>query len=261
MREKRLKKWTLARRGVQLAVIVLMASPLAGLRIFQGNLAAASLLGLRLSDPLAFLQVFLATGMVVPAFAGSALLVAGFYFLAGGRSFCAWVCPVYLVTELADKVRSRLGSGERSFALAGKGWLLALTLLVTLATGLPLFEILSPIGVFNRALLFGSWTALFLVAGILVVETMVARRLWCRSLCPLGGLYALLGRFSPVRVGFVRSRCNDCGDCTRACPVAEVLVPPLAGGAVLVSSGECTRCGRCVDVCAGRALTMTIGYK
>lgn len=261
MGEKRLKKWTLARRTVQVAVILLIASPLAGLRIFQGNLASASLLGLTLSDPLAFLQVVLATGVIIPAFAGSALLVIIFYFLVGGRTFCAWVCPVYPVTELADQLRSRLGGGARSFGLAWKKWLLALTLVVTLVTGLPLFETLSPIGMFNRALVFGSWTALFLVAGIFVVETTVARRLWCRSLCPLGGFYALLGRFSPVKVGFVRSRCTDCGDCTRVCPVEEVLAPSLAGGAPLVRSGECTRCGRCVDACAARALTMRISYK
>jgi ferredoxin-type protein NapH len=261
MTKIRLKKWTLARRGIQLAVILLMVSPLTGLSIFQGNLASASLLGLKLSDPLAFLQVVLAAGIAIPAFAGSALLVAGFYFLAGGRSFCSWVCPVYLVTELADKVRSRLGSGDRTFDLAWKKWALALTLAVTAVTGIPLFETLSPIGMVNRALLFGSWTGLFLIAGIVVAESIYARRIWCRSLCPLGGFYGLLGRFSPVRVGFRKSGCTGCGNCARACPVEEVLVPSLARGEPLVRSGECTRCGRCVDVCAGRALTMTIGYK
>ena len=38
-----LKKWTIARRGVQLAVIGLIAAPLFGLTCFQGNLSAASL--------------------------------------------------------------------------------------------------------------------------------------------------------------------------------------------------------------------------
>ena len=50
------KPWTTARRTVQLLMIALLASPLAGLTVFRGNLAAAELLGLPLADPLAFLQ-------------------------------------------------------------------------------------------------------------------------------------------------------------------------------------------------------------
>lgn len=261
MTEKRLKKWTLLRRSVQLGSVALIASPLAGVGIFRGNLESASLMGVKLSDPLAALQVMLASGVVLPAFIFSALLVAAFYFVLGGRTFCAWVCPVHLVTELGDKVRSSLRRGERTFPLSWKKWLLALTLVVTLLTGLPLFEIVSPIGIFNRALVFGSWTGLFMLGGIVVAETAVARRLWCRSLCPLGGFYSILGRYSPVKVRFSQAACSGCGDCVRICPVEEVLQSPIGEREALVKSGECTRCGECVDICPTRAITFTAGYK
>jgi len=255
------RRWWLPRRSVQLAVIALILSPLAGARIFQGNLASASLLGVKLADPLAFLQVVMATGLVIPAFAGSALLVAGWYWLIGGRTFCAWVCPVYLLTELADSIRGSFGSGARIFGLAGKQWLLVLTLAVSGATGLPLFEIVSPIGITTRAFMFGGGLSLLFLAGIVTVEMAFARRVWCRSLCPLGGFYALLGRSSPVKVRFAQQLCDGCGDCTRVCPVPEVLDPSLRCGAPLVSSGECTRCGRCIDICPTSALKPGVGYQ
>lgn len=261
MAKLRLKKWTLLRRSVQLGSVALIASPLAGVGIFRGNLASASLMGVKLSDPLAALQAVLASGVALPAFIGSALLVAAFYFVLGGRTFCSWVCPVHLLAELGDKVRRRLRSGERAFPLGTKRWTLALTLTATAITGLPLFEVVSPIGIFNRAVVFASWGALFLLAGILLAEIVFARRVWCRSLCPLGGVYSLLGSFSPVKVRFNHGACSGCGDCARVCPVEEVLRSPIGERKTLVDSGECTRCGECVDICPTRALRFTAGYK
>ncbi len=253
------RRWRLARRTTQVAIILLILSPLAGLHVFQGNLASATLFGVRLTDPLAALQVMLAGRGIVPAFAGSALLVAGLYFLLGGRTFCSWVCPVYLLTELSDKLRTRLGSGDNTYSLKLKLGTLLLTVIVTTVTGLPFFETLSPIGIFNRALLFDGGVALLLIAALLLVEITVSRRLWCRSICPAGGLYSLVGRFSPVRIKYNRARCSACGNCMKACPVEEVLVPSLMTGAPTVLSGECTRCGRCIDTCPEGALRMGIG--
>jgi ferredoxin-type protein NapH len=237
-----------------------MLVPLAGLGFFRGNLASAELLGLVLADPLALLQVVLATGIVVPAFVGAALMVVLFYWLLGGRTFCSWTCPVYLLTELADRLRQWLASGGRTFPLAAKYGALAVTALLTAATGLPLFETVSPIGMVTRALAFGGWAALSFLAGILVVEVVVSRRLWCRSLCPLGGFYSLVGKVSPVKVRFVAASCTRCGDCFPVCPVEEVLEPSIRRDDPLVRSGECTRCGRCIDVCPVSALKMGIGY-
>ena len=54
----------------------------------------------------------LATGTAV---AGTALLggalVLVFYFLVGGRSFCAWVCPVNPLADLAAWLKRRFSLG------------------------------------------------------------------------------------------------------------------------------------------------------
>lgn len=255
------KKWTIARRCVQLAVVALLVSPVAGLAIFRGNLAAADLLGIPLADPLAFLQVLLGARVFVLSYFLSALLVVGFYVVLGGRSFCGWVCPVGLLTELADGLRKRLGTGQFVLPLVTNRWMLALVLVVAALTSVPLFELLSPIGIVGRAIVFGSLLPFVMVVAILLMEVVVARRVWCRSICPLGGLYALAGRYSPLRVGFVADRCTHCNDCLKVCPVEEVLAPPLETAVPQVIAGDCTRCMACLDVCPATALKTDFGYR
>lgn len=251
------RKWSATRRVVQVLGVAALASPLAGLTFFRGTLAAADIFGLPLADPLAAVQVLFASGVAVPAFILSAAGVTLFYFLLGGRTFCSWVCPVYLLTELCDKVRAKLRTGRNVFPLTLKQGLLLLTIIATAVTGLPLFEIISPIGIASRAVAFGLWSGIFILGGIVLAELFFARRLWCRSLCPLGAYYALVGRYSPLKIGFEETRCNCCGDCRIVCPVEEVLDPSLTGGEKFISSGECTRCGLCMDACQAGALKVS----
>lgn len=254
------RRWTILRRLVQVGVLGLIASPLAGFTIFRGSLAAGELPGIPLADPLAALQVVLASGVVASSFLISALGVTLFYWLLGGRTFCAWVCPVYLLTEFGDKLRLLIPARSLEVPLKTKVWMLLAVACITALSGVPLFEIVSPIGMTTRAIAFGGWPALFCLAGLLLVEVILARRLWCRSLCPLGGFYSLLGRVSPLRLHFHPARCSSCGECSRVCPVAEVLSPSLEHGAEKIRSGDCTRCGLCVDCCPEGALTYCFGY-
>lgn len=254
-------KWWPVRRAIQLGVIALIASPLFGLSIFRGNLAAGELLGIALVDPLAFLQATLASRVFVASFLGAAMIVTAIYFSAGGRTFCGWICPIYLLTEIGDKLRRRLGTGVSTFALSGTRWVLLMTIIVAIITGFPLFEILSPIGITTRAIMFKAWFPLLLPAVIIVVEISIARRIWCRSICPVGGYYALLGRYSPVRIGFIKEHCTGCGECSNCCPVEEVLEPVLSGSLKQVVSGDCTRCADCIDICPTRALKVDVWYK
>lgn len=254
-------KWTMSRRVVQFGVLALVATPLFGFDFFRGNLSAANLFGVGLADPLSFLQATLASHVFVPSFLGSAVLVTVFYVLLGGRSFCGWICPVYLIAEMGDRLRQRLQTGEHVYQLKGVRVSFGVVLLATPLAGVPLFEVFSPIGITARAIMFTSLLPLLLPGTILTFEILFARRIWCRSLCPVGGFYSLLGRISPVRIEFEKEACTDCGKCSHVCPVEEVLIQPLVDGAVQVVSGDCTRCGACIDVCATKALKMGAGYK
>lgn len=248
----RVNRWTVGRRCVQMLVLLLLATPAFGWTFFEGNLAAAAVSGLQLSDPLASLQVLLLTGALSATLVVGTAIVAVFYALIGGRVFCGWVCPVHLLTDLADLLPGTTRSSRRP--LHWKTSALALTAIMSLLLGIPAFETISPIGITARALTFGVGSSLGIVALILLAELLLVRRLWCRNLCPLGGFYAQLGRVSPVAVAYDAGKCTHCGQCRRVCFVPEVLEPSLQEGAERVHSGECTRCGACVGICPDRAL-------
>lgn len=248
----RVNRWTIGRRTVQLAAIGLLLTPLWRPAYFSGNLAAASLFGLSLSDPLATLQILLLTGTLSGTLLAGTAIVVAVYALLGGRIFCGWVCPVHLLTDLVDLCPSTRRLPR--WRLSGKWTALAVVLLLSLAFGVPVFETFSPIGVAARALTFGAGPGLLILAAILLAETLLVRRLWCRSLCPLGGFYALSGRYGLLAVAIRPQRCTHCGRCQQVCFVPEVLEPVLTGSASRIHAGDCTRCGACIGDCPERAL-------
>ena len=104
-------KWLLARRFSQLSILGLfLLGPWFGVWIVKGNLNSSLTLDLLpLSDPYVLLQSLVAGHTVELTAITGALIVLGFYVLLGGRVFCAWVCPVNLVTDVAHWSRERLG--------------------------------------------------------------------------------------------------------------------------------------------------------
>ena len=107
-------RFLIARRLVQVAVMLLFFGTahwgwkLAGQPLLAGNLSAAKIAGaVPLADPFALLQV-LATRHAIAgeALLGAAIVLAA-YLVVGGRVFCAWACPMNVVTDAARWVRLR----------------------------------------------------------------------------------------------------------------------------------------------------------
>jgi polyferredoxin len=93
-------------------------------------------------------------------------------------------------------------------------------------------------GVFDGAL------TIALIFLSLIALNWVARRFWCRYLCPLGGLLAWLSRFALLRRE-VTDSCNQCGLCARICPTGTI--DPEQG--YRSDSAECTMCLDCLTDC------------
>lgn len=248
-------KWLMLRRLSQLGLLALfLIGPLAGVWIVKGNLASSVTLDvLPLSDPFVVVQGLLAGhAMASAALIGAAIMVA-FYALVGGRVYCAWVCPVNLVTDAAAWLRRRfsLRSGM-SVPRNARWWLLAMTLILALATGAIAWEWVNPVSMLHRGLIFGFGLAWAVVLGVFLLDLLVASRAWCGHLCPMGAFYGLLGSGALVRVSArAASRCDDCLDCYRVCPEPQVITPALKGSlSPVIRSAACTNCGRCIDVCS-----------
>lgn len=251
-------RWLIARRAVQLGVLALfLAGPVAGWWLVKGNLNFSLALGvLPLQDPYVLLQSLAAQHRPeAKALIGAAIVLA-FYGLVGGRVYCSWVCPVNPVTDAAAWLRRRLGL-TRSARLSPsmRHGLLAMTLVVAALTGTIAWELVNPVSILHRGLIFGLGAAWVVVLAIFLFDLLVAECGWCGHLCPVGAFYGLLGRVAVLRVMAVRrSQCNDCADCYAVCPEPLVIKPALKGEregrSPVIRGAACTNCGRCIDVCS-----------
>lgn len=260
-----MKKWLfkhrflIMRRCVQVGILALyVAANAVGFKVLVGNLSSSVLLGMiPLADPFAVLQILSAGAMVGIDIIVGALIVALFYMMVGGRAFCSWVCPVNMVTDSANWLRRvlYLEKVERKVWL-GRGvryWVIALTLVLSLLSGIAAFEMVSPIGIMHRGIIFGMGMGYAALLSIFLFDLFAVKNGWCGHICPLGGFYALIGRFSMIRIKHDQSRCTLCMKCKEICPEKHVLsIIGKESGAVLF--GECTNCGRCVEVCDDDAL-------
>ena len=81
-----------------------------------------------------------------------------------------------------------------------KLWIALAVLGLSALTGVPVFEAFSPISAVNKGILFGAVTGVWVLLAIVLTELFWGYRVWCRSLCPLGGFYEARGRFGQVNV-------------------------------------------------------------
>jgi len=251
-------KWLLLRRISQLAILALfLLGPLAGIWIVKGNLAYSLTLNtLPLTDPYVLLQSLLAGHVPEKIGLIGAAIVLVFYFLAGGRVYCSWVCPVNLVTDAAAWLRERLGiKGNAHISRQTRYWVLAMTFVLALSSGTIAWELINPVSMLHRGLIFGIGMAWTIILSVFLFDLLVSQNGWCGHVCPVGAFYSVLGKWSPLRVSAIkRSDCNDCMDCYAVCPEPQVIKPALKGEAKglgpLILSPNCTNCGRCIDVCS-----------
>ncbi len=251
-------KWLLLRRLSQLSILGLfLVGPLLGVWIVKGNLAYSMTLDvLPLTDPHILLQAAL-SGVIpeVNAIVG-ALIVLALYFLVGGRVYCSWVCPVNVISDLAEWLRRRSGlSGASRISRSARYWMLGLTLVLPLITGSIVWELVNPVSMAFRGIVFGMGLAWIILLGVFLFGLLVAKDGWCGRVCPVGAFYGLIGSKSLLRVSAAnRASCDDCMDCYNICPEPQVIKPALKGApkgiGPVILSGDCTNCGRCIDVCA-----------
>lgn len=220
--------------------------------LLTGNLSASEFVGLLpMADPFAALQIFLAGHVLQQEVIVGALIVLGFYLLVGGRVYCAWVCPVNLVTDLANWLRNRFGiQAQIYFSRNTRYFVLAASLVLSMLMGVAAFEWVSPIGMAHREIIFGVGLGFQALLAIFLFDLLILKHGWCGHLCPLGAFWSVVGRrTAQIRVRFDRTSCTHCGDCAKVCPEPQVLNLKRLEEVGYVYSGECSNCGRCTPVC------------
>ncbi|MBR5409138.1 MAG: FMN-binding protein [Clostridia bacterium] len=196
------------------------------------------------------------------AYAGSLLLVGAALLitLIWGRFFCGFLCsfgalqdllwvlgrrvsPIGSVPEKADRALKCLKYGVLLFVVLGV-WTFAV----------PGDSVWSPWTVFGALTSFGTLPAkeiVFSVGGLLllltVVGSLLVERFFCRYLCPLGAVFALVSRVRLFRIKRDGEKCGGCRRCTRSCSMGIGLYKTGR-----VCSGECIDCMKCVSACPAK---------
>lgn len=247
-------------------VMETLTQPLVGsdpeneLDAIKGTTWSGNFFGYMISDPLAGLAQFSA-GFYFHKPLFLAILIPLVLSLLFGRFYCGWICPATFLYELNTNIRlllKRMGlkvaSQRISYSL--KYYVLALGILLSAFFGSVFFASIYPPAIIGRELFyaialggFGSGMVFFVIT--LMFDLLVARRGFCRYVCPGGALYSLLGRYRLLRIQRIVGECNDCAKCNAVC---EFGLDPLNDG----FGQECNNCTACIAICPTDALSFKL---
>ncbi len=256
-------RYLILRRIVQIGLMVLYFGANAwGWTFLMGNLSSSSLLGvIPMSDPYAALQMLAAGALIATDLLIGVFIIVMIYAIIGGRAFCSWVCPINPITDLANFLRRKLGFNQiqkRQPATRNmRYWAIGISLIISFALGVTAFEFISPVSMVHRGIIFGlgfGWAAILV---IFFFDLFVLKNGWCGHVCPLGGVYSIIGKFSLIRVNHNADNCTACMKCKDVCPEVQVL-GMIAKESKMVTGMECTNCARCIEVCDDDALEFSI---
>jgi len=191
-----------------------------------------------------------------------------------GRFFCGWICPLGATIDASDTViLSKANNKQLKKVTRIKVLILLAALLIAFlgfnATGysdpitiayrgyeLFLYPFISYIGSEPLSWVLPGyaardypfyyynwiWPAIIFI-GILALS-LFFKRFWCRVLCPLGAIYALLSHFSLLRRTVDADKCVHCGACVKGCRMGAISVDGT--GTV---EHECIKCFDCLKHC------------
>lgn len=171
--------------------------------------------------------------MIAPGMAAIVILILMTFVT--GRTFCAHICPVGTIQELASRIPGKkfmiqnraAPQAVRLVVLAGVIAGIIWSVNLPAYTGAEAF--------FSLALT----TGFFVFAAILIASVFVYRPL-CRFICPFGAVFA--GATAVGKTCIARTdACINCRKCEKVCPTGE------AGP--WERKPECYLCGRCIEVC------------
>lgn len=178
-----------------------------------------------------------------------------------GRFFCGWMCAfgamgdfISLLSKKIFKRKFRIGeSTDKILKFTKYIWLIALI------AGIWLFDIkifsnsnpwdafgmlLTPGKMPNFYYLAYSLTPALIILLLIILASFFVDRFFCRYLCPLGAILALLSKFRIIGILKPTEKCGKCHACTNSCPMGIPLYQKNS-----IKSAECIQCFECVTSC------------
>jgi ferredoxin len=180
------------------------------------------------------------------------------------RFFCGWLCAFGALQGVFGWIGKR-AFGKR-FAVPAKldhalrfvkYPLLIAIVALTWYTGTLVIRPYDPLAAYAHiaagpAALIAEFAVGTFILIVTLVLSAVFGRVFCKYLCPLGALNALLGRIPIFRIKRNADTCVSCAKCDHACPM-NITVSSVD----TVKSPECIACLECVSACPTRKDTLT----
>ncbi|MHB0877665.1 MAG: 4Fe-4S binding protein [Anaerolineae bacterium] len=225
------------------------------LTLFLVGLYLLGLLGLVGGENIQIEGVFLSLLTGVSAAAVMHYFVAKVFGpLLFGRLWCGWACWTVMVLDLLPfgRSRGRLPGRWGYLRYAHFAASLALVLLLWYAFGYHYGGRVTAL-----AWLIGG-NLLYYAVGIGLAFALKDNRAFCKYVCPITLVLKATSRFSLLKVKGDAARCDNCGVCSRACPM-DIRVDDYVAEGRRVLSTECTLCQTCVTVCPRQSLRLSVG--
>jgi ferredoxin len=160
--------------------------------------------------------------------AGLPIVVIAFFFLPilfafyFGRVFCAAVCPLGGVQEIAAVFPVRLPRPlEAVLGLLPYAYLGVTILSMIMGAGFMICRYDPFVGFFRRGASFN----MLIFGGLLLLLGVFVARPYCRFLCPYGVLLRWASRLARWRATVTPSECIKCRLCETSCPYGAILIP------------------------------------
>lgn len=184
-----------------------------------------------------------------------------------GRFFCGYLCAFGAMGDLLWWISSKIIKkpirvNEKVDCILKylKYVVLALIVIFAWTLAIPMDSTYSPWNVFGMYSTLSGWSsvkALLSVGGLLllliIIGCFLIERFFCRYLCPLGAIFAMVSRFRLHRMKKPGDECGACRMCTGKCSMGIPLYKEDR-----VNSSECINCYRCVDVCPRKNVTSAL---
>ncbi|GIM28448.1 hypothetical protein CPJCM30710_11140 [Clostridium polyendosporum] len=172
-----------------------------------------------------------------------------------GRFFCGWLCAfgtfndlVYLVSRKVFKKKIRISPAVDEKLKYIKYIVLFGIIIFMWSMNLSPERSIDPWDAFAQLPQFKTMVPeipiAFIVLALITIGAIFIERFFCRYLCPLGAIQAILSKFKIISIYKPSEHCGKCQMCTRNCPMGINL-----SKVEVVESGECIACFKCVDTC------------
>ena len=183
------------------------------------------------------------------------LITLSFLTVIAGRIFCGWMCIfgslndwIYLISNKIFKIKYKVNKTVDKYLKYIKYLILVVIIIfvwngiVNLPTGSSPWDAYGQI--FDLSYMLKEYLLGTSILILIIIGAMFIERFFCRYLCPLGAIFAILSKFKIFKVHKGTSVCGKCKACSLKCSMGIDL-----NKVEVVNSGECIQCFNCVNIC------------